>query len=61
MNTPPPEADVDMLAVNTPPPAPLTPPHTSQALAGVHCACPHEHEGSLALLLRTVDFAAWVS
>lgn len=27
----------------------------------VHCACAHHGEGHLALMLRTIDFAAWVS
>lgn len=27
----------------------------------VHCACGQDGEGGVALLLRTIDFAAWVS
>lgn len=64
MNTPPPESDSgsDMLAAPvTPPAAPMTPSPIPPPAHGVHCACPHDGEGALSLLLRTVDFAAWVS
>jgi hypothetical protein len=69
MNTPPPEtvkapranghaANLsDEEAVNTPPPlTPAAPPPRD----AVHCACSSHDEPPLAVLLRTMDFAAWV-
>jgi hypothetical protein len=72
MNTPPPElsdqAVEDIrrgladIAPSTPRPGPLapSPPYSSHPNA-VHCSCPHADEAPLAVLLRTIDFAAWVS